>query len=370
MNNLYSKNSVLLSVFAVFTILSLTDLKAQNCAPPTGVTLFVSQFDNFSFLEWTYAEDCDLAYFEIEFAPFPFEPGQGAGALITPVFFAPQDLGDSSIQYAWIRALCYCPGGGGLISSSAWVGASVYFVPPPIFPDEGINCSNPPEVEVATALNCGELSSDLYFLGIFQEEAMVIVPCSGSSQFVIWRHFTAGASGGVEITMSGWTFENGDWSDFGAAVFSNSCAGELQQCIPTFSDSEIITLNELTPNQEYYIAFWNNSYPYFYLGGNEYNGVISTLDICEIDGVTALNEEELSSFVIYPNPSDGIFQIQMPKKENVWVEVFDLNGKLVFAEQLSSSNNATLNLTGLSNGVYTLKLHSTDDIVVERIVLK
>ena len=62
--------------------------------------------------------------------------------------------------------------------------------------------------------------------------------------------------------------------------------------------------------------------------------------------VTAIEEEESSNLIVYPNPSDGQFLLN---KEVVW-EVFNIQGIAV-----KSGNSSKINLEGFSKGIYFLK---------------
>lgn len=69
---------------------------------------------------------------------------------------------------------------------------------------------------------------------------------------------------------------------------------------------------------------------------------------------TEIEELEGKNISIYPNPSTGIFDIdlnyQNPKK--LMVEVYDVYGKMVF----SAENSSRIDLTQLANGVYSMSM--------------
>lgn len=67
--------------------------------------------------------------------------------------------------------------------------------------------------------------------------------------------------------------------------------------------------------------------------------------------------------IIYPNPSSQILKIS--GDENLEVAIFDLKGKLVL-----TTNKKEININGLSNGVYVVRLSSDDKIVTtEKIIV-
>jgi hypothetical protein len=73
--------------------------------------------------------------------------------------------------------------------------------------------------------------------------------------------------------------------------------------------------------------------------------------------VIVLNQEELSSTVVevFPNPSQGLFRVQMSGTTDVQYEVFDGQGAMVKAGRWTNNENI-LNLEGQASGVYLLKM--------------
>lgn len=66
-----------------------------------------------------------------------------------------------------------------------------------------------------------------------------------------------------------------------------------------------------------------------------------------------------SSVYVYPNPTNGVINIQYPISESqqATVEVYDLLGALVFTQTLSSTDSgATLDLSHLGSGLYSVRL--------------
>jgi hypothetical protein len=78
-----------------------------------------------------------------------------------------------------------------------------------------------------------------------------------------------------------------------------------------------------------------------------------------------------SSFEVYPNPSTGIINLKLNGKssENSMISIFDVSGRKVFEEEVTSSNSS-LDLSALTKGNYMLKLQSKGVESVEKIVLR
>jgi hypothetical protein len=63
------------------------------------------------------------------------------------------------------------------------------------------------------------------------------------------------------------------------------------------------------------------------------------------------------AFKASPNPTSGMLQLAGKNIANV--EVYDVLGKQVFANNYSALNNVEVNLASLNNGVYMVKVTNT-----------
>ena len=69
---------------------------------------------------------------------------------------------------------------------------------------------------------------------------------------------------------------------------------------------------------------------------------------------------------VFPNPVTDMLYIQSETTIDR-VEVYDLRGRLMMERQFST-NQVSLDLSSLSEGVYILRIHTGDDIVIQRVV--
>jgi len=77
---------------------------------------------------------------------------------------------------------------------------------------------------------------------------------------------------------------------------------------------------------------------------------------CETNNVTELE----SSVRVYPNPSSGLFNINLSVAETIRsIEVYDLMGKKVM-ELFPNTAQVVLDMGHLTNGIYTLKIVSDE----------
>jgi hypothetical protein len=72
---------------------------------------------------------------------------------------------------------------------------------------------------------------------------------------------------------------------------------------------------------------------------------------------------------IYPNPSAGIFNIEIRSAGNTQLTVFDLSGKAIRSEQFADSVHR-IDLSELVSGIYLLKLETEAGASVGKIVLE
>ena len=70
---------------------------------------------------------------------------------------------------------------------------------------------------------------------------------------------------------------------------------------------------------------------------------------------------------IYPNPVSDKVHLNLKNNHTYSAEVYDVNGKLVVKENLSSTNNS-IHVENLSQGVYTVKLTENDKPVIFKFV--
>lgn len=86
----------------------------------------------------------------------------------------------------------------------------------------------------------------------------------------------------------------------------------------------------------------------------------------KIDDVKLIEEHvKTSDFMVYPNPTTD--KIEITSKENiVSIELIDLQGRQVLSEIINSLNY-TIDVSGLQNGQYLLKMRTKDKVLIEKI---
>ena len=105
-------------------------------------------------------------------------------------------------------------------------------------------------------------------------------------------------------------------------------------------------------------------------GGNGWQSDMAIDDFGIDDHVSMEEESELNNSIsIYPNPSNGEFNISInnPSISNANLEVFDVYGRLVYSKNVNSKMNS-INLSEFSSGVYTVKISANSQVSIKRII--
>ncbi|MFC4738545.1 M4 family metallopeptidase [Flavobacterium ponti] len=94
------------------------------------------------------------------------------------------------------------------------------------------------------------------------------------------------------------------------------------------------------------------------------------IDDFVINGVLANENFELNDVSVYPNPSNGIYNISLGKVNPDLIEVYDLTGKIILSKKeiIPSNFETIIDLSSASQGVYFVKIVEDDQQVVKRII--
>lgn len=92
-----------------------------------------------------------------------------------------------------------------------------------------------------------------------------------------------------------------------------------------------------------------------------------TVDLCLGQGAA-----NAFDFQVYPNPTNGMLNIAFSNSaENVIVEMLDVNGRSVFAQQydVNAGDQKQFDLSGEANGIYLLKVTQGNEVSTQRIIV-
>jgi hypothetical protein len=94
------------------------------------------------------------------------------------------------------------------------------------------------------------------------------------------------------------------------------------------------------------------------------------IDNFVILGTLSNQNFDLNNVWIYPNPSNGIFNIALGTIQPTGIEVYDLTGKIVYKQnEITVANFETkIDVSNLSPGIYFVKIINNDQATVKRII--
>jgi hypothetical protein len=79
--------------------------------------------------------------------------------------------------------------------------------------------------------------------------------------------------------------------------------------------------------------------------------------------------KENNTIDIYPNPSDGIINIDIENINNATIEIYDVNGTLIFSKALNS-NFEKIDISGFSGGLYLVKVKQDSTVIIGKVVVR
>lgn len=99
----------------------------------------------------------------------------------------------------------------------------------------------------------------------------------------------------------------------------------------------------------------------------------ASLDNVKWQSTLSVNDSKLSTFNVYPNPAtDRNITVAFNSTiEKANIAIYNLTGSKVFETETANNADATnLNLSGLSSGIYLLKIQSGNDTATKKLILK
>jgi hypothetical protein len=96
-----------------------------------------------------------------------------------------------------------------------------------------------------------------------------------------------------------------------------------------------------------------------------------TLDNVNITGKSVKEaKKENLLFTVYPNPSNGIFNINWQMESEYSYAVTDITGKTIVLSEPTDIKTAQLDLTGVATGMYFLNVTSNGTSVTKKLMVR
>lgn len=159
-----------------------------------------------------------------------------------------------------------------------------------------------------------------------------------------------------------------NWNDSGwtnHTATNNMLNGTSDQFYETWYINLLYSWHVQDPVSQREIDRNNAAYNY---QGNA-NPFINHPEYVQIIWFSILSVDEFNTVAnikMFPNPTNGN-EVTITSKENITVEVFDVLGKKVKFQNLTSTQNK-LNISGLSKGVYIVRLNSTKGSITKKLI--
>ena len=128
------------------------------------------------------------------------------------------------------------------------------------------------------------------------------------------------------------------------------------------NESDIYILDDETIPQPSYLSM-------IYIPGDQVysNGTAAAIRLILGESV-GVEEDVISGLNIYPNPSNGIVNIELDENGEFAVEVTDILGKVISAETIKS--NTILNLHNLDKGVYFVTVSNNEIMKTTKVIVE
>jgi len=100
------------------------------------------------------------------------------------------------------------------------------------------------------------------------------------------------------------------------------------------------------------------------------NGAYSSLSACQAVCNPSGLEEEKSSISIYPNPTNGVFVIELDAAtEKYDITVYNVLGQTVLST-ITNTMVTTIDLSRFDKGIYTVELKDKNSVYIEKVIVE
>lgn len=99
------------------------------------------------------------------------------------------------------------------------------------------------------------------------------------------------------------------------------------------------------------------------------DGLLIRLNFGVIPAPSSINNIKQSQFNLYPNPTDGVFVIEVEENSKYDVTVIDILGKTVYTSSINNMST-TIDLSGFDKGVYMVELKDENSKYTEKLIVE
>ena len=131
--------------------------------------------------------------------------------------------------------------------------------------------------------------------------------------------------------------------------------------VPPFWTDFQVKLDSIPLNSPIHVVFRHYATNQYILGLDNINVITGDL--------TSTNDLYSETFTVYPNPSNGIFVIELGVIEKYDVTVYNVLGQTVFST-FTNTMLTTIDLSSFDKGVYTVELKDKNASYIEKVIVE
>lgn len=111
---------------------------------------------------------------------------------------------------------------------------------------------------------------------------------------------------------------------------------------------------------------------YFKITAEDNEGLTSNYEgSYEISQSNSINKDEIVNLKLYPNPTNGILNIEFSKSENLnSISIYNLIGEMLLEISDLNKPSCTVNLSSFPKGIYIIKISDTEKSISRKIMLR
>ena len=84
-----------------------------------------------------------------------------------------------------------------------------------------------------------------------------------------------------------------------------------------------------------------------------------------------ISEVEQLKVNLYPNPNNGIFNLELPVEEYNSLKIFTITGVLIYSKELNGESVVKIDISSIAKaGIYMVALQSGSKISTKKIIIK
>ena len=103
--------------------------------------------------------------------------------------------------------------------------------------------------------------------------------------------------------------------------------------------------------------------------GTDVNGCVNTaVVVIKVNSCIGLDESTETRFQVFPNPSKGLFYVEVPEVNNMNLAVYNVLGQEIY--KCSAQSLQTIDLSKFSQGIYTLRIYHHNTVVGQQRLIR